>query len=260
MKTFFNVWKTCIITAFKSAIIYRTNFILSVIILLAGNILFPLLTVLIYSNGANFPGWTIYEALLIQAVFLVNLGIANSLFFRMVWLINMSVVNGNFEIVLLRPVNCILLSVAQAFNLEGIFLALGGVALMVFSLSHMAFPSLLMWLVFFIYMLGGILVLFGLILLMSASMFKLVGNSRIFEIFDSVTEFGRFPATLFPKAVFNIVCFVIPVAMIGFFPASVLMGDIQLYQIGALFICIAFAAVGVLVFNRCIRSYQSAGG
>lgn len=40
---------------------------MTTLIILTGNILFPLVTILIYNSGASFPGWTFHETLLIQA-------------------------------------------------------------------------------------------------------------------------------------------------------------------------------------------------
>ena len=38
---------------------YRLNFLLNCTIMLLGDIIFPLITVLIYGSGAGFKGWTV---------------------------------------------------------------------------------------------------------------------------------------------------------------------------------------------------------
>lgn len=260
MKRVFHIWGSCIRASLKAAAAYRANFIMTIVILLFSNALFPLLTALIYNNGAEFPGWGFYEALLIQAVFLMSLGLANMLFFGIVWQIRDYIVDGSFEMVLLRPTDSLWLTFCQAFNIEGFSLTLAGAVMVAFSLSKMPRPGLVMWLVFAVYLFAGLMVLFGLVLIMAATMFKWVGNSRIFEIFDSFTQFGRFPAILFPKTIMNLVTFVIPVAMIGFFPAEALLGQIYVTQFLAIIPCALFALAGIIIFKKCIKMYQSAGG
>src|SRR5690242_8307395 len=55
---------------------YRSHFFLSVILLIAGDLLVPMITLLVYRSGASFPGWSLHEALLIQGVFGLAKGIA----------------------------------------------------------------------------------------------------------------------------------------------------------------------------------------
>ena len=56
----------CLKTIISGETAYRLNFILELIMTLLGNIMFPLITILIYANGQSFPGWTIWQVLLIQ--------------------------------------------------------------------------------------------------------------------------------------------------------------------------------------------------
>lgn len=72
MKRMFLIYKTCMKANIASAITYRVNFILNSLIMLIGNVLFPLVTVFIYNSNASFEGWTFKEALLIQSVFILS--------------------------------------------------------------------------------------------------------------------------------------------------------------------------------------------
>lgn len=72
MKRMYLIYKTCMKANIASAITYRVNFILNSLIMLIGNVLFPLVTVFIYNSNASFAGWTFKEALLIQSVFILS--------------------------------------------------------------------------------------------------------------------------------------------------------------------------------------------
>ncbi len=63
-------------TALASRMAYRGDFIMSMLIMMVVELFGPLVTLLIYHNGASFPGWQRHEVLLLQGVFLLSRGIA----------------------------------------------------------------------------------------------------------------------------------------------------------------------------------------
>lgn len=105
MKKYFLIYKESIRVSIASATTYRANFILHSIITLLGNIVFPLVTLLIYGSGASFDGWTMYEVLLIQSIFTMSTGISNMFFGGMVWNTMGHVQAGTLETVLIKPVD-----------------------------------------------------------------------------------------------------------------------------------------------------------
>ncbi|HHW22500.1 MAG TPA: hypothetical protein GXX26_06410 [Clostridiaceae bacterium] len=106
----------------------------------------------------------------------------------------------------------------------------------------------------------SLLVLFSFALLMAGSMFKWVGNSRIYEIFDSITAFGNYPRSIFSKAFQNLISYIIPIAIIGFFPASALLGKSIDGALAAMGICLVFFIFSMLFWRKMLSLYTSAGG
>lgn len=100
----------------------------------------------------------------------------------------------------------------------------------------------------------------GLNLIMAAVSFKWIGNSRIPEIFDSLKEFGKYPLGIFPKAVRVLSAFVIPAAVIGFFPASALLGRLNPSAFCAILPCIVLFAFGIWIYHHMIQKYEGVGG
>jgi ABC-2 type transport system permease protein len=95
---------------------------------------------------------------------------------------------------------------------------------------------------------------------MAATSFKWVGNARLPEIFDSIMNFGKYPVTIFPQFVRGITAFVIPVSMIGFFPAEALLGRLDATAIFAVIPCVAFMIFGLWLYGYMIRLYEGVGG
>ncbi|WP_150266011.1 ABC transporter permease [Paenibacillus tepidiphilus] len=260
MRRLLRIYRVCVMANLATAISYRMNFILNCLITLIGNVLFPLVTVIIYQSNASFAGWTFHEALLIQAVFILSTACASLLFNGIMWSTMSHVVEGSLEVLLIKPAPGLFLLLAQAFNIESIGLLAGGLAIFGYALGGVGGMTLMTWLLFLLLFAAGLLVMLGVVLIVAAISFKWVANSRLPEMFESVKAFGRYPGTIFPKMVVAISSFIFPVSMIAFFPASALIGRWEGYYVAAILPCLLFAGFGIWLYNRMLHSYKSAGG
>lgn len=260
MRRMYQIYKTCVKANMASAITYRVNFILNSFIMLIGNVLFPLVTVFIYNSNASFEGWSFREALLIQSVFILSTAVAGLLFNGIMWSTMSHVVEGTLEVVLIKPGSSLFLLIARSFEIESIGLLGGGVIMFLYALSGIEGITLSSWLLFLVLFCAGLLVMFGVALIVAAISFKWVANSRLPEMFESIKAFGRYPGTIFPKAVVAVSSFLFPVSMIAYFPAATLTGRWEASFMIAIIPCVLFAAFGVWMYNYMLRSYKSAGG
>lgn len=260
MKRYITAYKECVKIALSRAAAYRASFLLSCLITLAGNLAFPLVTLLIYGSGAAFPGWGFYEVLLIQSVFTLSSGISGLVLGSVMWVTMNHIREGSFEVVLLKPVHPLFFIISTTFSPENFGLTVGGAVLFGVALNHTAVVGAAAVAVFTALFFAGLLVLAGVTLMMTATTFKWVGNSRVLEIFNSVGNFGRYPLPIFPKAVQSVVSFVIPVGMIGFFPAAALLGRDAPGMWLAVPPCVLFFCLGVWLYNHMIRLYEGVGG
>lgn len=259
-KRYLSIYRQCIKVSFSTAATYRFNFILNSIIMLVSNILFPLVTILIYGSGASFPNWSFYEVLLIQSVFTLSAGISGALFNGVLWATMRHIIDGSLEIVLIKPVDCLFYLVASTFELDSVGLVIGGGILFGISATHLGPTSLLMIVQFLILFSAGILVMMGISFIMAATSFKWVGNSRIPEIFESIKSFGKYPQSILNKAVSGFTTFIIPVAMIGCFPAAALLNRADLSMFIAIIPCVIFAVAGIFIYKHMIHLYEGVGG
>ncbi len=247
-------------TAIMSRLAYRGDFMISAVIMLIAESIVPLVTFLIYRNGASFPGWGLYEALLIQGVFLLAKGIAFPFFFGILWNILIRVREGTFDLLLIKPRSILHLSIATGFNSEDLGKLAGGIALFILASLNLPAHGLSEWLLFIILFIFSLMVLFSFALILSGIVFIWVGCSRVYEIFESVTAFGLYPRTIFSKGIINIVTIIIPVAMIGYFPATALLGKPAEWIGTALLVTIAFLASSIFFWYWMLTKYTSAGG
>ncbi|GAA3399522.1 ABC transporter permease [Paenibacillus hodogayensis] len=246
-------------TTFAARMTYRGDFFISALMIVIGDLIVPLVTLILYRSGASFPGWSLYEALLIQATFMLAKGIAFPCFFGIVSNTLGRVRDGTFDILLLKPRSALYMTVVTSFQTDNIGRLFGGIVLLIFACTQLGAASL-HWEAF-VWLFGmGLVVLFGFALFLSGIVFVWVGSSRVFEIFDAVTSFGMYPRSIFSKSFLPVVTFVIPVLMIGSMPAEALLGrpldGVALSSV----VCLLFCAAGWLFWHRMLRSYTSAGG
>jgi len=260
MKRFLNIYKTCVATAMSRALIYRLNFVLSMLISLCFNLFFPLTTILIYNSGASFPGWTFYEVLLIQSIFTLSLGLACVVFNNVLWSTMEYIREGSFEVVLLRPMNPLFFVIATNFDTGSIGLLIGGGIMFGIAIAHTGFVSLAALGQFLLLFTAGFAVMSGFQMIMAATSFKWVGNSRLSDILDSILTFGKYPLSIFPKGIKMLTSFIIPVGMIGFFPASALLGRLEPVVLFSVIPCILFMIFGIWLYHFMVKLYEGAGG
>jgi len=260
MRRLLRIYTTCVVTALARSLSYRLNFVLSMVITFCFNGFFPLATLLIYRTGAQFPGWSFTEVLLIQSVFMLSNGLAHSIFNGVFWTTIQHIREGSFEIVLLRPLNPLFFLVVSQFNPESLGLIIGGGVIFCFAIAHTGIASPAALLPFILLFAGGFAVMAGMQLLMAATVFKWVGNSRIPEIFDSIMSFGKYPVSIYPRVVQSMITYIIPVGMIGFFPANALLGRYEPAALFAVIPCVLFMLFGIWMYHYMVRLYEGVGG
>ena len=116
------------------------------------------------------------------------------------------------------------------------------------------------WLCFALILIFSVMTMFSFAVMMAATVFKWVGNSRIFEIFESVMMFGNYPKSIFSQAFQTIISYIIPVSIIAFYPTSALIGKGIPGLFPILGICVLFLIVGLMFWRLMLSKYTSAGG
>ncbi|HHW11493.1 MAG TPA: multidrug ABC transporter permease [Firmicutes bacterium] len=247
-------------TALATRMAYRADFFMSMLIMLLVEMTVPMITILIYQNGATFPGWDMYEALLIQGVFLLGKGIAAPFFFGIVWNTIERVQNGTFDLLLIKPKPVLFMAIVTGFDAEDLGKLVGGITLFTIALSRLPAPSLGEWLQFLVLFLLTLTVHFGYGLILASLGIVWIGNYRLYEIFGSITTFGMYPAAIFSKPVQTVITLLLPVAILGSVPATALLGRPSAGTLGAVGVGILFLLFSLGFWRWMLKKYTSVGG
>ncbi len=246
--------------SFASRITYRADFFFSTAMIFIAELLIPFITVLIYKTGASIPGWTFGEVLLLQGIFLLSRGMANLLFFGLVWNTLNRVREGSYDILLIKPASTLFLSVATNFEPDSLGVVTCGLLVSLYAFTMLPPPGIADVLLFLLLFVLSLVMLFAFALLMAGSAFKWVGNSRIYEIFDSLVSFGNYPRSIFSRGFQTVISYIVPIAAVGFLPASVLLGKRPEGIIVTCVVCFIFLLASAGFWKLMLRQYTSAGG
>lgn len=247
-------------TSLASRMAYRADFFMSMFIMMVVELGGPLVTFLIYSNGASFPGWERHEVLLLQAVFLLSRGIAFPFFMGMVWNTIGRVQEGTFDLLLIKPRSILQMSIITAFDSEDLGKLIGGLLLFFYALQSVPTLPFANWMSFLLLFVFSLVTMFAFGLFMSGLGIIWIGNYRIYDIFMTTMEFGLYPRSIFTKVFQSIITWVIPLSLLGSFPASALLGKPMEGVAGAVICSVVFLLAGLLFYHRMVRNYTSAGG
>ncbi len=256
------VWLRSIRASLARRMAYRTDLVLDIAVTLLSELIAPAITLLIYGStgGTGFPGWAMYEVLLIQSVFLMSRGVAFPLFMGLMYGVLDQVRSGRFELTLLRPRAPLLILVCQGIDPIGFTRLAGGVGLFAICLSRLPPPGALGIAAFILFFAAALLVLFSLALFLSATLFVWVGNGRVYELLELVLNFAQYPLSIFPRAFALALSVAVPVAMVSFIPASALLGRIDITGLVAVPASAAFFLLSLLLWERMRAKYTGADG
>ena len=86
-------------------------------------------------------------------------------------------------------------------------------------------------------------------------------TKRSGNMFYMVNDFAKYHVTIYNNFVKAVMTYIIPFAFTAFFPANyILTGENPLFNIGMTFvIALAIMVIGVFVWNKGIKAYESAG-
>jgi ABC-2 type transport system permease protein len=108
---------------------------------------------------------------------------------------------------------------------------------------------------------SGMFIMFSVQLLLACLTFWFVNTFSLMQTIGWMNQFGQYPVTIFALPLRFLLTWVIPYAMMGFYPAAFLLrGDeYRLYGLLAPLMGVILLGLSLLVWRRAIRHYQSTG-
>jgi len=217
---------------------------------------------IIFSQIPALDGWKYEEILFIYGFALLPKAI-DHLFTDNLWAIAYFIIRkGDFDKYLTRPVSTLFAVTVEKFQVDAFGELFVGLLLLGISIPSVNLSvNPLNILLFIIAMIFATLIYTGIKLITASISFWIKRSGSITYMFYMVNEFSKYPTTIYNRVIGAIVTYIIPFAFTAFFPASYFIaGGNPWYSIGGTVIAgTALMAIGILVWNKGVSAYESAG-
>ena len=246
----------------KKLMEYKIDFITGAVAFLVDQVVNLTFLTIIFGNVAHLQGWSYYEMLFIYGFSLFPKGI-DHLFCDNLWNVGYWIIRkGEFDKYLTRPINPLLTVTVEVFQVDAFGELVVGIALMLLSVSHLSLPF-----VWYDIPLALIAVLFGTLIYTSLKIifasiaFWVKQSGHLVEMVYNMNGFSQYPTRIYSSVVRDAVTYVIPFAFTAFYPASYLLRhESPLFCIGGTVAAgSVLFAVGLLIWNKGLTAYESAG-
>ena len=223
-------------------------------------VLFVLFYVLLFELTDEIAGYTVYQVILLFAVYNVIDIVTQALVSRGLWRLQSLVETGAFDKVLAFPRPSLLIVITQEIDWMDLFTLVPALGLLGYALAQndIAFFSAKAGMFFVIIMLS-IGLLSAINIALAAVTFYAIQVGNLWNVYNQFLHLGRFPANIYDAPIKAFLTFIVPVFIVFSVPYEYLFGGIGHMAIigyGALVIVALHAST--VLWRRSIYNYTSA--
>jgi ABC-2 type transport system permease protein len=247
-------------TSLQVAMQYRLDFFLS-----GGMAIFWLVwnvapVALVFHHRPEVGGWTLPEALLVIAFFLVLKAALEGAVSPNLLTVVEHIRRGTLDFVLIKPKDAQFMLSASRFAFAKVVDVVGAVALGIWASARLHLvPSVGQLLACSAMLASSTAILYSLWLLVISLAFWFVRVDNLSHLFGAIFDAGRWPVSVFRGWVRFALTFVVPVGLMTTYPAMALLGTLETSSvIAALLLATGFLLVSRRVWKSALRRYSSA--
>lgn len=262
IKRMFRMHRIFVAQELKRMMEYKGDFLTGIAGFLLNQFFNLMFLWIIFANIPNLMGWTIEQIVFIYGFSLIPKGIDHLLFDNL-WSIGyFTVRKGDFDKYLTRPINPLFHVMVEKLQIDALGELIMGIALIGVTLPSLSIDwSVTKVLLIIIVIPFATMIYVGIKTATAAIAFWTKRSGNIIYMFYMVNDFAKYPVTIYNNFVKAVITYIIPFAFTAFFPANyILTGENPLFNIGMTFvIALAIMVIGVFVWNKGIKAYESAG-
>lgn len=246
----------------KKLMEYKIDFLTGALGMLLSQAINLVFLSIIFSQIPALNGWSFEQILFIYGFALLPKAI-DHLFFDNLWAIGHFIIRkGDFDRYLTRPVSTLFAVTVEKFQVDAFGELVVGLLLLGVSIPRVSLNiSVLNVILFITAVFFATFIYTGIKLITASIAFWTKRSGNITYMFYMVNDFAKYPTTIYNRFVRTIITYIIPFAFTAFFPASYfIIGGNAWYNIGGTAVMAAILmTAGILVWNRGVRAYESAG-
>lgn len=241
---------------------YKGDFIVGIIGFLLGQFFNLLFLWIIFRQIPSLMGWSLEQLVFIYGFSLIPKGLDHLLFDNL-WSIGHFTVNkGDFDKYLTRPINPLFYVMVEKFQIDAFGELIMGIALICISLPSLVIEwSVLKIVLILVTIPFATLIYTGIKIATAAIAFWTKRSGNITYMFYMVNDFSKYPIDIYNNFVKIVITYIIPFAFTAFYPACyILTGENPLFNVGiTVAISVFIMCIGIIIWNKGITAYESAG-
>lgn len=262
MKKYIRLYSKFLQQYIKSLIEYRVDFILGLIGFIFVQFTGIIFITLIFNFIPSLDGWNFYEILFIYGFAQIPRGI-DHVFTDYLWIFSWkTIVHGEFDKYLLRPINPLFQVIAESFQPDGFGEIIIGTILLTFSGVKLGLSFGIIDIVLLLVVILFATFIYTAIKLAVTSIAFWVkfAQSYLFMVYQ-LSDFAKYPIGIYPKAIQGILTCLIPFAFTGYFPGAYFLGKGDIFTGVILTILISIIALFIAyrIWLVGITKYESSG-
>lgn len=261
MKRFFKIYMTFTSQYIKRLVHYRLDFAIGVLSFVFVQFSGILLITLVFQQIPDLNGYTFEQMVFFYGFFQLPRGL-DHLITDNIWLIPNKIRKGDLDRHLLRPIDPLFQIIAERFQHEALGeLIVGGLLIAITFPSLGITPTLPMIGLIVVLILIGSLIYTSLKLLTASISFWTMNSMQVMVTVYNISDFAKYPITIFPTLIQTMITYVVPFAFVSFFPASVLLNQANGLSIllQSTLACMITGSCALWVWNKGLRGYESSG-
>lgn len=263
LKKHWKVYKVFLVTYLKSRLVYQIDFILGMLSQTI-NLMFSILFLtLIFTQIESLQGWTFNEMLLLAGFGGLILNLHHLFFFALYKLGEDYIISGRLDRFKVRPLN-VLFQVYASYladnhisklivNILLVIYASNQIGLTLLTLENLAYATVAIT--------SGVMVLGSIFLTLSTTAFWTGRSQAVFWLFFQISNFRKYPYSIFSGAIQLMLVTIIPIAFASFFPVTFFLEREQWrnWQIISLVVGPIFYYLSYRFWKYGLSNYSSTG-
>lgn len=217
---------------------------------------------IIFSQIPHLAGFSFEQIVFIYGFSLLPKGL-DHLFTDNLWALSSFIIRrGDFDKYLTRPLNPLFYVIAENFQIDAIGELLLGTVLVCTSAFNAGLTVTPISVIIFIAVIPfASLIYTSIKIAASAIAFWTKQSFQILKVFYMGNEFAKYPTTIYSSFIKTVITYIVPFAFTGYYPAMYfLTGENLLFNIGiTIAVSIVFMTIAILIWNKGIKAYESAG-
>lgn len=262
MRYYIKIYKLFLSQYLKSLMQSKLNFFIGLFGYLFVQVSGIVFLYLVFEQIPMLNGWTIDELVFIYGFSQIPKGF-DHLFADYIWLLSSRMVtNGEFDRYLLRPIPPFFQLLCDRLQLDAVGELIVGFSLVMHSIDNntvIVTPSAMVLLI--ISIVAGSIIYTSIKLFFASLAFWITNSAPILQLGYELSNFTKYPITIYPSPIKVISSCIVPFAFASFFPASFFVRDVSIIHTIILEVIVAIIVfvIAHAVFNKGIKVYNSVG-